>query len=109
MHGRRTASAAVAVLMGVTGMVVAAPPATAVGGNCEARVGKQVRNWLPDLYRPEAFCHSLQPDSKARGGLDLAFGPDAYTAWFTETKVWKTGHWDDYVGVRGAYSEIRHV
>jgi hypothetical protein len=72
-------------------------------------VGKQVRDWLPDLYRPEGRCSSLQADSKARGALDRALAGDAYTPWFTQTGVWKSGNWADYVGVRGAYTEIRAV
>lgn len=109
MLGKRVLGAAAASLMAVAGVTVSASPASAVGGDCQARVGTQVRDWAPDLYRPEAYCTSLQPDSKARGALDLAAAPDAYTAWFTQTKVWKYGSWADYVGVRGAYTEVRAV
>jgi len=110
MLGKRVGTFAMAAVMGATGVVLAVSgtPAFAAGGNCQARVGHQSRTG-PDYYRPEAYCDSLNADSKARGGLDLSLAPDAYTAWFTQTKVWKVGGWDDYIGVNGAYTEIRAV
>jgi hypothetical protein len=104
-------SAAMAATLGMTGLVLAVsgtPASADTGGNCQARVGHQSRTG-PDYYRPEGYCTSLNADSKARGALDLSFAPDAYTAWFTQTKVWKVGGWDDYVGVNGAYPQIRAV
>jgi hypothetical protein len=31
------------------------------------------------------------------------------TAWFTQTKVWKVSGGNDWLGVRGAYTEVRAV
>jgi hypothetical protein len=109
MLGKRLASAAFVVVVGATGVAAPATPANAIGGNCQARVGHQVRDYLPDYYRAEAYCSSLQADSKARGLLDLAASPDVGTAWFTQTKVWKVSGWNDWLGVRGAYTEVRAV
>jgi hypothetical protein len=68
---------------------------------------------VPGYGRPlpaaEAYCSSLQADSKARGLLELAAGPDMGTAWFTQTKVWKVSGGNDWLGVRGAYTEVRAV
>jgi len=107
VRGKRVIGAVLATLMGVTGVAVSASPASAVGGNCNAWVNKQVRPSAPDLYQPAAFCTSLHSDSKARGGLNLTGAPDAYTPWFTQTGVTKYGTWADYIGVNGAYPEIR--
>jgi hypothetical protein len=108
MLGRRATSVALAALVGMSGAAVVASPAHAVGGNCQARIGhKPVTG--PDHYRPEAHCTSLQADSRARGALDLIASPDAYSAWFTQTKVWKYGQYDDYVGVRSAYTQVRAI
>jgi hypothetical protein len=109
MLGKRIASAAFVIVVGATGLAAPATPAGAAGGNCQARVGHQVRDWLPDNYRAEAYCTSLQADSKARGLLDLTASADVGTAWFTQTKVWKYSSWNDWLGVRGAYTEVRAV
>ena len=110
MLGKRVGSAALAAAMGMTGVVLtlSPTPAVAAGGDCKAQVGHKAVTG-PDLYRPEAYCNSLNADSKARGGLDLSLAPDAYTAWFTQVKVWKYGGFDDYIGVNGAYTEVRAV
>jgi hypothetical protein len=109
MRGQRIASTAFVVMVGVTGVAAPATPAAAVGGDCQAEVEKKVRDWRPDLYRPAAYCSSLQADSKARGLLDITAVPDPSTPWFTQLKVWKYGTWEGQLGVRGAYTEIRAV
>lgn len=70
-------------------LLVTAPDAGALGGNCSA--------WLQNsvgFTQGAGRCSSLNRDTKARVTLDIASAPDYHSSWFTKLNTtYRTPAW----------------
>ncbi|MGY1719405.1 hypothetical protein ACI8AG_10200 [Blastococcus sp. SYSU DS0552] len=89
------------------GLVIMAPQAGAIGGNCSAWAEKRVVDWAPDDWRVLARCSYLQADTKARGVGDVD-GPDHHTAWFTAINTTRASSWGKG-GIDRTRVEMTHI
>lgn len=84
-------------------------PAHARSSSCTAwKSLYDKRGILPDLYKGNARCSSLQSNYKARASLDLAVDLDVHSSWFTKLN---TTHSTPAraMNVRDAYYTVRRV